>query len=89
MFAFWTANGETMLAYHKAIISCSLPYMGNTSKDADGGKRATKASASVRKEKAAQNPPKKRSRKAPANQMLLRVLTLSMGIRRWRFRATM
>ncbi|PNX62701.1 hypothetical protein L195_g061273, partial [Trifolium pratense] len=40
--------------------------IGNTYKDADRGKRATKASASVRKEKAAQNPPKKRSRKAPA-----------------------
>ncbi|PNX90200.1 hypothetical protein L195_g046323, partial [Trifolium pratense] len=38
--------------------------MGNTSKDADRGKRATKASASSRKEKAPQNPLKKRSRKA-------------------------
>ncbi|PNX88550.1 hypothetical protein L195_g044656, partial [Trifolium pratense] len=40
--------------------------MGNTSKDVDRGKRATKASAFSRKEKAAQNPPKKRSRKGPA-----------------------
>ncbi|MCI56413.1 hypothetical protein A2U01_0077664, partial [Trifolium medium] len=40
--------------------------MGNTSKDDNRGKRSTKASASARREKAAQNPPKKRSRKAPA-----------------------
>ncbi|PNX74344.1 hypothetical protein L195_g030262 [Trifolium pratense] len=44
----------------------SLHNMGNTSKNADRRKRATKASASARKENAAQNSPKKWSRKAPA-----------------------
>ncbi|MCI55870.1 hypothetical protein A2U01_0077121, partial [Trifolium medium] len=37
--------------------------MENTSNDADKGKRPTKTSASTRREKAAENPPKKRSRK--------------------------
>ncbi|CAJ2651857.1 unnamed protein product [Trifolium pratense] len=44
--------------------------MGNTSKNADRRKRATKASASARKENAAQNSPKKWSRKAPATSVL-------------------
>ncbi|MCI71396.1 hypothetical protein A2U01_0092659, partial [Trifolium medium] len=41
--------------------------MENTCKDHDRGKHTTKASASARKEKAAQNPPKKRSWK-PSTQ---------------------
>ncbi|PNX91425.1 hypothetical protein L195_g047556, partial [Trifolium pratense] len=58
------SNGEPVFGYQKAIgINGSLHNMGNTSIDFDRGKRATKASASTRKEKA--NPSKKRSRKAP------------------------
>ncbi|MCI12269.1 hypothetical protein A2U01_0033372, partial [Trifolium medium] len=40
--------------------------MEKTSKDGDKGKRPTKVYASARRQKAAENPPKKRTRKCPA-----------------------
>ncbi|MCI89274.1 hypothetical protein A2U01_0110562, partial [Trifolium medium] len=40
--------------------------MEKASKDGDKGKRPTKVSASARRQKAAENPPKKRARKRPA-----------------------
>ncbi|MCI86282.1 hypothetical protein A2U01_0107562, partial [Trifolium medium] len=41
-------------------------YEKKTSKDGDKGKRPTKVSASARRQKAAENPPKKRAQKRPA-----------------------
>ncbi|MCI02540.1 hypothetical protein A2U01_0023573, partial [Trifolium medium] len=62
MFAYQKANGSDK----QVDRFPESEHMENTSKDRDRGKHTTKESASAKKEKAAQNPPKKRSRKPPA-----------------------
>jgi hypothetical protein len=47
------------------FVFSSCLDMENTSKDGDRGKQLTKASASSRRAKAAENPSKKQSRKPP------------------------